>query len=40
MLKGKQNPVHMLQKEKPRKKNLVSWKVVIAKISFSNWLRE
>ena len=31
--KGKQNQVYMSLKEKPRKKNSVSWKVVMAKIS-------
>ena len=36
---GKQNQVYMLPKEKPRKENLVSWKQVIAKISFLNQLR-
>ena len=33
--KEKQNQVYMLLKEKPRKKNLDSWKAVMAKISFS-----
>ena len=38
--KGKQNQVYTLLKEKPRKKNSVSWKVVMAKNTFSNQLRE
>ena len=38
--KGKQNQAYMLLKEKPMQKNLVSWKVVMVEISFSNQLRE
>ena len=33
---GKKNQVYTMLKEKSRKKNSVSWKVVMAKISFSN----
>ena len=33
--KGKQNPVYILVKEKPMKRNLVSWEVVMEKVSFS-----